>query len=420
MTTPELDLDEARAVAERFGVAIEQVRISHILAAISQTHRDDVMFIGGTALARTLLPDGRLSEDVDLIALGARSETAAALEKTLASALRRSHGRMSWAPALTDVRDTDAAVLQAEDGRLTVRVQLLDHRGYEPWPTSIQNLDQRYSDAPPAVLRVPTAAAFAAWKTVTWHDRAAPRDLWDLWALAKHEHITTEAAELFAAHGPAHNVPPPWMFTTPPSEDRWRAVGKPDEVVSHSGGGIARRRSRVGQHRRGGRAVILRCTAKARALLGGHNLLEPTAGDDEWYLNLLWFDRRKCLLLVHAGTLFPVFVADVRKADVVPIDAWLARVVRRELVTEGLAEDTLGSLAGPVEVAKTASRQMLGFMNEMAMQADYAIAESGSLAACDIDELNRWLRRDLHNLDGRYVTSLELITGHRAVRFPRS
>ncbi len=159
--------------------------------------------------------------------------------------------------------------------------------------------------------------------------------------------------------------------------------------------------------------MILRCTAKARALLGARGVVEPTAADDEWYLNVLWFDRRKCLLLVHAETLFPVFVADVRKADLVPVDAWLARVVRRELVSEGLAEDTLGSLAGPVEVAKTASRQILGFMNEMAMQADYAIAELGSLAASDIDALNRWLRRDLHNLDGRYVTSLELITGHR-------
>ena len=165
--------------------------------------------------------------------------------------------------------------------------------------------------------------------------------------------------------------------------------------------------------------MILRCTAKARALLGARDVVEPTAGDDEWYLNVLWFDRRKCLLLVHAGTLFPVFVADVRKADLVPVDAWLARVVRRGLVSEGLPEDTLGSLAGPVEVAKTASRQILGFMNEMAMQADYAIAESGSLTACDIDALNRWLRRDLHNLEGRYVTSLELITGHRAVRLPR-
>jgi hypothetical protein len=63
---------------------------------------------------------------------------------------------------------------------------------------------------------VPT---FAASKTVAWHDRAAPRDLWDLWALAEHGHITTDAAELFAALGPTQNVPPPWMFTKAPSEE---------------------------------------------------------------------------------------------------------------------------------------------------------------------------------------------------------
>jgi predicted nucleotidyltransferase component of viral defense system len=196
VTAPDLDLDEARAIADRFGVAIEQVRrdhlISHVLAAVSRSHHDEVLFFGGTALARTLLPDGRLSEDVDLITLESRANVTAALEKTLASALRRSHGRITWAPALTAVRDTDAAILLAEDGRLTVRVQLLDHRGCEPWPTAIRDLEQRFSDAVPAALRVPTAPAVAAWKTVAWHDRAAPRDLWDLWAPAEHGHITTD------------------------------------------------------------------------------------------------------------------------------------------------------------------------------------------------------------------------------------
>lgn len=44
-------------------------------------------------------------------------------------------------------------------------------------------------------------------------------------------------------------------------------------------------------------------------------LTESPPSDDDWYLNLLWLDRRKCLLLAHAGTLFSVFVAGVRKAD---------------------------------------------------------------------------------------------------------
>ena len=39
----------------------------------------------------------------------------------------------------------------------------------------------------------------------------------------------------------------------------------------------------------------------------------PDAGD--WYANLLWFDRRKCLLLTHAATLFSIFGAGVRAGD---------------------------------------------------------------------------------------------------------
>jgi predicted nucleotidyltransferase component of viral defense system len=218
---------EARAVADRFGVAIEQVRrdhlISHVLSALSAFHGEQVIFFGGTALARTYLPTGRLSEDIDLIATDARPETAAAIEQTLNRVLRRSHGRISWAPALTTVRDTDAAVLLADDGRLTVRVQLLDHLGYPSWPTELHPIEQRYADAAPATLRVPTAPALAAWKTVAWHDRGAPRDLWDLWALAERGEITKRAAELFIAHGPTGNTPRPWMFTSAPTEERWQA-----------------------------------------------------------------------------------------------------------------------------------------------------------------------------------------------------
>lgn len=227
MTSFGLDDSEARAVADTFGVAIEQVRrdhlISHILAALTASHRDQVMFFGGTALARTYLPAGRLSEDVDLIATGARRETAVAIEQTLERALRRSHGRISWAPPLTAVRDTDAAVLLANDGQLAVRIQLLDHLGYPPWPTEFHPSEQRYADAGPAILRVPTAPAFAAWKTVAWHDRRAPRDLWDLWALAELGEITRHAAALFVAHGPIGNAPQPWMFTSAPTEERWQA-----------------------------------------------------------------------------------------------------------------------------------------------------------------------------------------------------
>ena len=45
-------------------------------------------------------------------------------------------------------------------------------------------------------------------------------------------------------------------------------------------------------------------------LLGGGalTLSELPAADEDWYANLLWLDRQKCLLLTHAGTLFSVFL----------------------------------------------------------------------------------------------------------------
>lgn len=163
-----LDPVEAAAVAEEFGVSDEQVRrdhlLSHLLGVLARDLSEAVVFFGGTALARTHLPDGRLSEDLDLLAVPPRKEIVAEVERLLASAVRREYGRLSWDPPLSAVRDVDPAVLRTPDG-LTVRVQLLDPASHPAWPTEPQPLVQRYTDAPPATLVVPTRPAFGASKT---------------------------------------------------------------------------------------------------------------------------------------------------------------------------------------------------------------------------------------------------------------
>jgi predicted nucleotidyltransferase component of viral defense system len=219
-----LDPAEAAAVAEEFGVTDEQVRrdhlLSHLLAVLSSQLPDAVVFFGGTALARTHLPHGRLSEDLDLYALPRRADVVADVEKVLADGVRREYGRLTWDPPLASVRDVDPAVLRAADG-LTVRVQLLDPAHYPAWPTERRTLVQRYSDAPPATLAVPTPAAFAAAKTAAWHDRHAPRDLYDLWGLARLGLLDMAAAELFVRLGPTGRAPQLWMFTDPPPSHSW-------------------------------------------------------------------------------------------------------------------------------------------------------------------------------------------------------
>jgi hypothetical protein len=157
--------------------------------------------------------------------------------------------------------------------------------------------------------------------------------------------------------------------------------------------------------------VVLRCTRRLLDLLGGRALtltdLAPT--DEDWYANLPWLDRRKCLLLTHAGTLFSVFLPGVRTADLRPIGPCVVNAIKAELCSESLLADTFGQLdPDAVRLGKTASRSTLGFMNEIAIHLRYKLADAGGLSHCDINALNHKLRRTLHNRGG-YVYPIELV-----------
>jgi hypothetical protein len=167
--------------------------------------------------------------------------------------------------------------------------------------------------------------------------------------------------------------------------------------------------------------MILRCTARMVDLLGIRpaSLVTESHSDDDWYANLLWIDRRKCLLLMHAGTLFSVFVLDVRKADLRPIGPFLTRLLEEQLVSEGLPAESLGRLdPEDVRVGKTASRSVLGFMNDAATHLRYRIAAMGGVEWTDEVILNRYLRRVPNSRGGEYVTPLELVAQRLSERRP--
>jgi hypothetical protein len=170
--------------------------------------------------------------------------------------------------------------------------------------------------------------------------------------------------------------------------------------------------------------MILRCTGKLLSLLGTRpsGLVESVPNDEDWYANLLWLERRKCLLMVHGGTLFPVFATDIRKAEVAPIGAAVVALVEHELIEEDLPTNTFGELdPGSVLIAKTASRVVLGYMNEIARFCEYAIFQDGGLERCDVGSLNRALRRELHlsrNPPGYFVPIDVVRAGQSVVPAP--
>jgi len=159
---------------------------------------------------------------------------------------------------------------------------------------------------------------------------------------------------------------------------------------------------------------MLRCTRKLLRLLGTDQVADPGPAPDaeDWYANLLWFDRRKCLLLTHVGTLFSMFEADVRVADLRDTQRLVIRLIGRELAREGLPATTFGALEEQgLIVASTANRSVLGCMNDMAMLCEHAIATSGGLRQADLADLNRALRRNINSARG-YQRPIDLARQH--------
>lgn len=157
--------------------------------------------------------------------------------------------------------------------------------------------------------------------------------------------------------------------------------------------------------------MILRCTAKLLKLLGVRpasvEIADPELEDD-WYANLLWFDRRKCVLITHASTLFPIFVADIRKSDLAPIGSFVVNAIEAALRSEDLPPKTFGALeASTVRIAKTSNRVVLGVMNDQALLIHHDLMRFPSLASADLDEVNHRLRRTINSPNGaRYPIDL--------------
>lgn len=193
-----LELGELLQVQSLFSSSELQVRrdhaISHILAAI-QGLRSEMVFYGGTALSRTFLTDGRLSEDIDLYTKD-RKKLCQELDE-IPELIEQEFPEASWQKMPSQLRDAESTNLSC-GASIHVNVQVVDshQRGWQKVPVEIAEIFQRYSDAPRTRLCVPTFDGFVAMKSSAWFRRHAPRDLFDLEALSRKGEVTEHAREL--------------------------------------------------------------------------------------------------------------------------------------------------------------------------------------------------------------------------------
>jgi hypothetical protein len=98
------------------------------------------------------------------------------------------------------------------------------------------------------------------------------------------------------------------------------------------------------------------------------------------------------------GHAVSVFEADVRAAGLRDTHRLATGLIARELARERLPPATFGPLDGQeLILARTADRNVVGCMNDMAVLCEHAITSSGGLRQADLADLNRALRRNINS-----------------------
>ena len=137
---------------------------------------------------------------------------------------------------------------------------------------------------------------------------------------------------------------------------------------------------------------IIRCTQKVLKLFNipisnDVKIDHPLA---EWYCNLIWIERKKCLLFTHANSLYSFLVVDFRKSDTKNLDHIFQSHFRESLEYLHLSKSAINNLLpqiNGIKLTKTINKRILGSMNDLKYQYQVNIAHIGGLKYCDMDEM---------------------------------
>ena len=146
---------------------------------------------------------------------------------------------------------------------------------------------------------------------------------------------------------------------------------------------------------------LIRCTKKLQKEMG----LKPSDLCAEeprfsylgpWHANLIYINRRKCLLFANDRTLFNFIVPDVSRENIRELEGLFTSYLSCILADEGFAEaDRQRMLSEYDEIgfANTSSKSVLGSMNDLAFHYKYSILESGGVHSPAVPEIIRRLNR---------------------------
>ena len=132
---------------------------------------------------------------------------------------------------------------------------------------------------------------------------------------------------------------------------------------------------------------LIRCTGKLQKEMGLKNtdLVEDEPGFSylgSWHANLIYINKKKCVLFTNDKTLFNFIVTSVSRADIKGLSKMFIENLKCILADEGLDEASFKRILAEysdIGYAKTISKSVLGSMNDLAFHYKLLIIEAGGV-----------------------------------------
>lgn len=144
---------------------------------------------------------------------------------------------------------------------------------------------------------------------------------------------------------------------------------------------------------------LIRCTGKLQKELGlkKSNLAEISPKFSfmgQWHANLIYIDRRKCLVFVNDRTRFNFIEPDVSRAYIRDMADWFQGSLSCVLHEENLPKEVINRILSEydeIRFAKTDSKSVLGSLNDLALNYEYMILNNGGVYSPMVPEIIRKL-----------------------------
>jgi hypothetical protein len=115
-----------------------------------------------------------------------------------------------------------------------------------------------------------------------------------------------------------------------------------------------------------------------------------------WHANLMFIDRRKCVLFANDKTLFNFIAADVPRAHIRNLAELFKGYLACVLADEGFPGQIIKTIMaeyGDITYANTSSKSVLGSMNDLTVNYQYLILNAGGVHSPEVPAIIRQLNR---------------------------